>query len=39
MVKAAISFPINKFHKKNGLRNKHTYSIINASNEGICVDC
>jgi len=31
-------FLINKFHPKNILRNKHTYLMINASNEGICVD-
>jgi len=31
MIKVALSFPINKFHKKYD-----TYIMINASNEGIC---
>ena len=35
--KVALSFPIDKFHKQNILRNSHTYIIINASNEGSCV--
>ena len=32
------SFPINKFHKKNILRNYHTYIMMYASDEGICVE-
>jgi len=32
-LKVALSFRINKYHKKNMLRNLHT----NASYEGICV--
>ena len=35
-VKVALWFPINKFHKKM-FKNKHTYKMINASNEGIYV--
>ena len=37
-LKVALSFPINKFHKNNILRNYHTYIMINASNKGICVE-
>jgi len=37
-VKVAFSFAINKFPKHNISRNKHTYIMINASYEGICVD-
>jgi len=36
--KVAPSFPINKIHTKNSLRNLHTYIMINASNEGISVE-
>jgi len=35
-IKVAFSFPINKFRKT--LSNQHTYIMINASNEGICVE-
>ena len=38
-INVAISFPISKFHKQNSLRNQHTYIMINASIEGICVEC
>ena len=34
----ALLFRINIFHKINILRNKHTYIMINTSNEGISVD-
>ena len=37
-VKVALWFPINKFSKKNVLQNKDLYIMINASNEGICVE-
>ena len=36
--KVALSFPINKYPKKNVLRNKQTYIIINGSYEGIWVE-
>jgi len=36
--KVALSFPINTFHKKNRLGKWHTSIMINASNEGICVE-
>ena len=37
-VKVALSFQINKYHKTNILRNYLTYIMINAYNEGICVE-
>ena len=37
-LQVALSFPINKFHEKDSLQNKHTYIMINDSNEGICVE-
>ena len=36
--KVAHPFPINTFHKNNSLGNLHTNVMINASNEGICVE-
>jgi len=40
LFKVALSFPIKEiFHKKIISRNKHTYIMINAFNEGICVEC
>ena len=37
-VKVAPLFPIHYFPQTNSLGNKRTYIIINASNEGICVE-
>ena len=34
----ALSFPIDKFHKHFFSGNYHTYIMINASDEGICVE-
>ena len=37
-IKVALSLPINLFLPKCILRNKHTYIVINAFYEGICVE-
>ena len=38
LFKVALAFPINKFPKTNSLRNQLKNIMINASNEGICVE-